>query len=147
VPSTEPDVLRWIPATNGRCTSKSSYIHLQQQQNHSLPSLGSGAISSLTHNILNRIWKSKTIPPLLKTFSWRLFHHALPTADRAGRFSTNIGNLCTVCYQIENDTHLFFLCQLPQQVWAAINTPPFIHLIDLAAEGVQQILPHDTYYH
>jgi hypothetical protein len=147
VPSTEPDVLRWIPATNGRCTSKSSYIHLQQQQNHSLPSLGSRAISSLTHNILNRIWKSKTIPPLLKTFSWRLFHHALPTADRAGRFSTNIGNLCTVCYQIENNTHLFFLCQPPQQVWAAINTPPFIHLIDLAAEGVQQILPHDTYYH
>jgi hypothetical protein len=31
VPSTEPDVLRWIPATNGRCTSKSTYIYLQQQ--------------------------------------------------------------------------------------------------------------------
>jgi hypothetical protein len=26
-----------------------------------------------------------------------LFRHALPTADRAGRFSTNIDNLCTVC--------------------------------------------------
>jgi hypothetical protein len=114
VPSTEPDVLHWLPATNGKCTSKSTYIYLQQQQNHSLPSLGSRAISSHTHNILNRIWKAKTIPPLLKTFSWRLFRHALLTADRAGRFSTNIDKLCTVCNQIENDAHLFFLCQLPQ---------------------------------
>jgi hypothetical protein len=31
VPSTEPGILRWIPTTNGRCTSKSTYIYLQQQ--------------------------------------------------------------------------------------------------------------------
>jgi hypothetical protein len=29
VPSTEPDILRWTPATNGRCTSKSTYTYLQ----------------------------------------------------------------------------------------------------------------------
>jgi hypothetical protein len=80
VPSTEPDILRWTPATNGKCTSKATHTYLQQ--NHSLPSTGSRAISPHTHTILNKIWKVKTIPPLLKTFAWRLFRHALPTADR-----------------------------------------------------------------
>jgi hypothetical protein len=65
VPSTEPDILRWTPATNGKCTSKATYTYLQQQQNHSLPSTGSRAISPHTYTILNKIWKVKTIPPPL----------------------------------------------------------------------------------
>jgi hypothetical protein len=77
VPSTEPDILRWTPATNGRCTSKATYTYLQQQQNHSLPSIGSRAISSHTHTILNKIWKAKTIPPSPQNFCLAPFSSCL----------------------------------------------------------------------
>jgi hypothetical protein len=43
---------------------------------------------------------------------------------------------------IENDFHLFFLCDFPQQVWAAADVPPFAHHIDPAADGIQPILPY-----
>jgi hypothetical protein len=120
-----------------------NYLHLPPPATKSFPpSTGSKAISPHTHTILNKIWKAKTIPPLLKTFAWRLFRHSIPTAERAGRFSTNIDKLCIVCNQTENDSHLFFLCHLPQQIWAATNTTPFLHLIDPTADGIQQILPH-----
>jgi hypothetical protein len=73
VHSPDPDILRWKPSPNGQCSSKSSYKFLQLQQPHSLQPTGSRALSSHTHTILQKIWKAKTMPPLLKTFAWRLF--------------------------------------------------------------------------
>jgi hypothetical protein len=91
------DILRWQPATNGLCTSKSIYKTLQLQQPHSLPATGSRALTSHTQTILTKIWKAKTMPPLLKTFAWRLFRNAIPTADRVSRFATHIDKHCTTC--------------------------------------------------
>jgi hypothetical protein len=105
VHSPNEDILRWKPSTNGQCTSKSAYKFLQIQQTHSLPSTGTRAISPQTDIILQKIWKAKIIPPLLKTFVWRLFRQALATAERVGRFATHIGKHCTVCGAIENDTY------------------------------------------
>jgi hypothetical protein len=110
VQSQQNDILRWQPAPNGLCTSKSIYKTLQLQQTHSLPATGSKAISSHTETLLKKIWKAKTMPPLLKTFAWRLFRNAIPTADRVSRFATHIDKHCTTCGVIENDSHLFFLC-------------------------------------
>jgi hypothetical protein len=137
VASTNEDVLRWAPATNGKCTSKAIYSHLQQQQQHALPTSCSRSISPQADNILQKIWKGKTNPPLLKTFAWRLIHLALATAKRARRFTSHIDKHCTYCGAIENDAYLFFLCALPQQVWASSNTPVSPHLINPDLDGVQ----------
>jgi hypothetical protein len=86
VQSANDVILRWKPATNGQCTSKSTYKFLQLQQTHSHPSTGTRAISPQTDIIVQKIWKAKTIPPLLKTFAWHLFRQALATAERVCRF-------------------------------------------------------------
>jgi hypothetical protein len=140
--SPDPDILRWKPSPNGQCSSKSSYKLLQLHQIHSLPPTGSRALSPHSHSILQKIWKIKTMPPLLKTFAWRLFRQALPTADRVSRFVSHINRHCTSCGLIENDSHLFFLCTVPHQVWNHAPLPPVAHLIDPQADGIQQILPH-----
>jgi hypothetical protein len=46
-----------------------------------------------------------------------------------GRVATHIDKHCTVCGAIENDSHLFFLCNLPQQVWDTTVVTPFTQLI------------------
>jgi hypothetical protein len=97
---------------------------------------------SSNHTILQKIWKGKTIPPLLRTFDWHLFRHALATTEQAGRYATNIDKYCTVCGLIENDYHLFFLCDLPQQVWVVADVSPFTHHTDPTADGIQPILPY-----
>jgi hypothetical protein len=43
---------------------------------------------------------------------------------------------------MENDSHLFFLCNLSHQVWDHTALPPFTHLIDPTQDGIQHILPH-----
>lgn len=55
---------------------------------------------------------------------------------------THIDKHCTTCGSIENNSHLFFLCDLPQQVWATSNTPISPHLINPDLDGVQHIIPH-----
>jgi hypothetical protein len=82
------------------------------------------------------------MPPLLKTFAWRLFRNAIPTADRVSRFATHIDKHCTTCGVIENDSQLFFLCQLSHQVWDHSAVPLFLHLTDPTQDGIQHILPH-----
>jgi ribonuclease HI len=82
------------------------------------------------------------MPPLLKTFAWRLFRNAIPTADRVSRFATHIDKHCTTCGVIENDSHLFFLCHLSHRVWDHSTVTPFIHLIDPTQYGIQYILPN-----
>jgi hypothetical protein len=59
-----------------------------------------------------------------------------------GRFATHIDKHCTVCGAIENDSHLSFLCNLPQRVWDTSEVTPFTHLIDPLTDDVQNILPH-----
>jgi hypothetical protein len=57
------------------------------------------------------------------------------------RYSTHIDKHCASCGPVENDAHLFFLCDLPKQVWASSSTPWSPHLINPTQDGVQLILP------
>ena len=104
----QPDRLRWAPAASGKCSTAAAYSYLANLQQHSLPSQGARSISPQVKQILQKVWKAKTIPPFLKTFAWRLIRRALTTAERAGRFSTKIDQHCSYCGLLENDNHLFF---------------------------------------
>jgi hypothetical protein len=88
VQSSIEDILRWRSTTNDICTSKATYTYLQQQQQHTLPPTGSIGISPQADIILQKIWNGKFIPPLFKTFVWRLIRLALATAERVGRYAT-----------------------------------------------------------
>jgi hypothetical protein len=84
--------------------------------------------------------EGKTILPLLKTFVWRLIRMAFVTTEIASRFTSHIDKRAS-CGAIENDAHLFFLCTLPQQVWANSNTPLSPHQIKPDLDGVHHIIP------
>jgi len=116
VPSTHSDMLRWKPSRNGVCTTKEIYKHLSQLNTIQLPQQGSRSVLPQAHHILMRAWKAKTLPPLIKAFTWRLIRRALATADRAARYSNQSDNLCSACGAVENDAHLFFQCNLPRAV-------------------------------
>jgi hypothetical protein len=108
---------------------------------HTLPSQGTRNISPQANSILQKVWKAKTIHPFLKTFVWRLIRRALATAERASRFSTHIDQHCSYCGAIENDVHLFFLCDLPTQVWTSTAFSLPIYSLDPHEDGVQIALP------
>jgi hypothetical protein len=141
VHSDQQDILQWTPATNGQCTAKAAYNYLATQQAHNLPNQGSRSIGPDANQILQKVWKSKTIPPILKTFAWRLIRRALATSERAGRYSSHIDQHCSYCGNIETDKHLFFLRDLPQQVWSSATPPLPINTIDADEDGVQQAFP------
>lgn len=134
-------ILRWTPAKNGLCTTKAIYNHLSTQQIIPLPSTGSRSIAHDANQILQQAWKSKSLPPLLKTFVWRLIRRALATAERAGRYSTHINQQCAYCGLIENDFHLFFHCDLPRAVWLTADPPLAIDSIPNEDDGIQLTLP------
>jgi hypothetical protein len=90
VNSDHDDILRWSPASNGQCTTKAAYSYLANQEVHQLPSQGSRSISHDANLILQKVWKYKSIPPILRTFAWRLIRRAVATVERAGRFSNHI---------------------------------------------------------
>lgn len=108
VPSNQNDILRWIPAKDGKCSTKNIYRHLIRQDLIQLPQQGSPSINHHANLILQRDWKSKNLPPLIKAFTWRLIRRALATGERASRYTTHIDKHCTVCGAVEDGAHLFF---------------------------------------
>ncbi|XP_024313489.1 uncharacterized protein LOC112270064 [Brachypodium distachyon] len=64
-------------------------------------------------------WKCKNLLPRIKTFSWRLFQHALPTGKRAGKISKHISKNCARCGALEDEIHIFFLCPFAKAAWFA----------------------------
>jgi hypothetical protein len=141
VPSDQHGILRWTPSIKGQCTTKAAYNHLVSSSHHYLPSQGSRSITPEANSILQKVWKGKSIPPFLKTFAWRLIRRAVPTAERAGRYSSHIDKHCTYCGNIENDVHLFFLCDLSRQVRATYNPPLHTHNLNSDEDGIQLSLP------
>lgn len=117
VASQQTDILRWVPSRTGACTTKEIYKTLSRANTIQLPHQGSRSIHPQCNLILRRAWKSKDHPPpLIKTFIWRLIRQALATAERVGRYTHSDQHRDT-CGVIETDSHLFFHCSLPLQVW------------------------------
>jgi hypothetical protein len=140
IPNAESDILRWVPSRDGKCTTKSIYRHLSRQELIQLPLQGSRSITHHANFILQKAWRSKDLPPHIKTFTWRLIRRALATGERAGRYSVNIDEHCTVCGTLEDDAHLFFHCQLPRVVWFSSDPPLRIDRLPQEQDGVQHIL-------
>lgn len=105
-----------------------------------LPQQGSRSILPQANRILGRAWKIKQLPPLIKTFRWRLIRRALSTAERAARFSSHTNDHCATCAAIEDDAHLFFHCQPPQAVWFSFSPPIHTDTLPQENDGVQEIM-------
>jgi hypothetical protein len=123
---------------------QSGIHYLANLQAHSLPTQGIRNISIEANSILQKVWKAKSIPPFLKTFAWCLIRRALATAERAGRYSTHIDQNCTLCGEIDNDVHLFFLCDLPMQVWTS-STSPYQFIFLILMRMVYNLLYHSSF--
>jgi hypothetical protein len=109
IPCDEPDILCWKLTPNGKCSTKSAYKSCLQ----ALFDAGSPKPvppDDRALNLLHKIWDNKELLPRIKTFAWRITRRAIPTGERASRYSRHISNICCRCGLQENDTHLFFTC-------------------------------------
>jgi hypothetical protein len=48
-------------------------------------------------SLLHKVWNNKELLPRVKTFAWRIIRRAIPTAERASRYSKHISNICCRC--------------------------------------------------
>jgi hypothetical protein len=140
VPEQRLDVLRWKLAKTGICTTKNIYRHLAAQNHIQLPMQGSRSILPQVNQILHKVWKSKTLPLIIKTFSLRLIRRALATAQRASTYSTHIDPSCASYGQNETDAHLFFYCNVPRAVWFSFNPSLRTDSLPHEDDGIQLIL-------
>lgn len=77
VQSDSQDIVRWTPAKKGVCTTKEAFKMLNNDMQVLNSSTGAGGVTQQAQGILQRIWKHKTLPHILKTFTWRLIRRAL----------------------------------------------------------------------
>ncbi|KAK3139475.1 hypothetical protein QOZ80_5AG0383870 [Eleusine coracana subsp. coracana] len=138
----QPDILCWQPATSGQCTSKEAYRLLATQHQQPIPQKGSRAFPPQVLNLLQVVWKHKTLQPKYKTFSWRLLRQALATGERAGKYSSHISKYCSTCGLLETDAHLFFECTFARAVWFAGSIPLCSSNLPGGQQGVQAQLLH-----
>jgi hypothetical protein len=128
VDSASHDTLSWIPAKRGDCTTKNMYRSLSSQAQVQLPTIGSRSIQPQANRILCRMWKSRSLTPLIKAFTWHLVRRALAIGHRAARFSQHVDDHCTHCNMIETDAHLFFHCSLLVQ-FGSPPRHPYVQMI------------------
>ena len=62
--------------------------------------------------------------PKIQTFAWRLLRGALATGKRVGKYSKFINSECDICGVVEDEMHIFFLCQNSKAAW--FSKPWFI---------------------
>jgi hypothetical protein len=96
MPPEEDAILCWKLTPNGKCITKSTYkTCLQALQNSGLPS--PTPVDEITKKVFKQVWTCKQIIPRVKTFAWILLRHAIPSGDKASRYSTHINKLCCRC--------------------------------------------------
>jgi hypothetical protein len=69
MPSSNDDTIRWAHARDGKCTTKNIFKHLCRQETIQLPHQGSRSLTQHAKLILQKVWRSKELPPLIKTFT------------------------------------------------------------------------------
>jgi len=67
--------------------------------------------------------------------------NVIAIGERAGRYSSHIDQHCSHYGAVENDQHLFFKCELPQQVWSTTTHPVHTNNIPTEIDGIQITLP------
>uniref|UniRef100_A0A803PJ70 Reverse transcriptase n=1 Tax=Cannabis sativa TaxID=3483 RepID=A0A803PJ70_CANSA len=106
------DCLIWKGDSSGLLTVKSAY-HLANTS--SLPP------SSSNTSFYNKWWKffwNQKLPPKIKNFGWRTFHHILPTAFNLYRKKVVPSPSCSFCgCALETVTHALLDCSRVRQVW------------------------------
>jgi hypothetical protein len=111
-----PDTLCWRLTPNGKCNSKSAYkACLQVLFERGMP--GPAPVDCQVKRILKQVWKSKTMIPRVNFFLWRILRSAIPSGDRASRYTNHIEKHCSRCGLPETDFHLFFLCPFAKAAW------------------------------
>jgi hypothetical protein len=81
----------------GICTTKNIYTHLAAQNRIQLRAQGSRSILPQAKQILEKVWKSKSITRIIQTFTWRLIRRALASGNRASSYSNHIHPFCAYC--------------------------------------------------
>jgi hypothetical protein len=114
IPGNGPDILGWKPSTDGQCSSKSAHKALKLEEVAESPPRN---IPSQALQILEEVWRNKTIQPRVKTFAWRLLRLALGTASRVHKIIPNVDDTCSCCGQPENEKKLFFDCSFARAIW------------------------------
>jgi hypothetical protein len=110
------DVLVWKLTPAGEHTSKSAYKHCFT--NLALPARQRPKIvPPQVVNLLNQVWREKSMVPRVQTFAWRLLRRALPTGKRASKFSKHISENCARCGSLEDEMHMLFLCPFTKAAW------------------------------
>jgi len=118
----------------------SNTTHLAAQNIVQLPDQGTRSILPQTKQILQKVWKSHTIPPIIQIFTWRLNRRALASGNRAATYSNYILPSCTACGLIKTDAHLFFHCDLPRTVWFTSSLNLRTDSLPNEQDGIQNIL-------
>ncbi|MCI12807.1 putative ribonuclease H protein, partial [Trifolium medium] len=110
------DRRKWKHATSGIFTVKSAYSAMQERR--SVYPLDHHTTEALAH-----LWQN-SVPSKVAIFGWRLLLGRLPTREslyNKGIINTPLDTLCVLCSnEVEDIHHLFFLCNVSQQVWLKI---------------------------
>ena len=81
-----------------------NFLYLNKQLQVQINNQGSRTITQEALQILNRVWRHKTLSPCIKAFTWRLMRRALATGARAGTYTAKISKECATCNLFENDS-------------------------------------------
>jgi hypothetical protein len=96
IPYDDPDILCWKLTPNGKCSTKAAYkTCLQALFDAGTPKPTPPDTAALS--LLHKVWNNKELLPRVKTFAWRIIRRAIPTAERASRYSKHISNICCRC--------------------------------------------------
>ncbi|KAL5549993.1 hypothetical protein UlMin_000169 [Ulmus minor] len=106
----KPDSWVWLPASNGKFSTKSAY-HLANK----LRFTNCPAISKETWL---RVWSHKYTLPRHKLNWWLIISNAIPTRDKLNSIFYIDNVLCPICNaHSENSLHLLFFCDLSRRIW------------------------------
>ncbi|KAL5569589.1 hypothetical protein UlMin_026164 [Ulmus minor] len=108
----KPDRWVWLPASNGKFSTKSAYLLANRLRFMN----GSG----VSKEIWLKVWTQKFTLPRHKLNWWLIISNAIPTRDKLNSLFHIDNVLCPIFNaHIENSLHLLFFCDLSRHIWLA----------------------------